>query len=86
MPALLSLHPTDVWLTRRFPLEQRTWRRSVLVHIPMFSFFPQSLLALCSALLCVTRVFTMLFHSLPSQLLTYGMWGLRKHWIIFPAV
>src|SRR5947208_1905569 len=54
--------PPIVWLTRRFPLEQRTWRRPVLVHIPACLVFSLSHSWLYAALCYASQgLFHMLF-------------------------
>ena len=67
--------PPIVWLTRRFPLEQRTWRRSVLVHIPACLVFSLSHSWLYAALCYASPgLFHMLFIRFHPNLLTY--WGI----------
>jgi two-component system, LytTR family, sensor kinase len=64
--------PAIVWLTRRFPLEQRVWRRSVLVHIPACLVFSLSHSWLYAALCYASpALFHMLFIRFHPNLLTY---------------
>ncbi len=66
--------PLIVWLTRRFPLEQRAWRRSIFVHIPACLVFSLSHSWLYAALCYASPgLFHMLFIRFHPNLLTY--WG-----------
>jgi len=68
--ALLFLPPI-VWLTRRYPIEQRTWRKALLVHIPACLVFSLSHSWLYAGLCYASPVFHALFLRFHPNLLTY---------------
>jgi two-component system LytT family sensor kinase len=63
--------PPIVWLTRRFPVEQRHWRKALLVHIPACVIFSLSHSWLYAALCYASPVFHALFLRFHPNLLTY---------------
>jgi two-component system, LytTR family, sensor kinase len=69
---VLLFLPGIIWLTRRYPLEQRTWRKALLVHIPACLFFSLSHSWLYAALCYASpKLFHMLFIRFHPNLLTY---------------
>jgi two-component sensor histidine kinase len=63
--------PPIVWLARRYPIEQRSWRKALLVHIPACLVFSLSHSWLYAALCYASPVFHALFLRFHPNLLTY---------------
>ena len=63
--------PPIVWLARRFPIDQRSWHKAVLVHMPACLVFSLSHSWLYAALCYASPVFHALFLRFHPNLLTY---------------
>jgi two-component system LytT family sensor kinase len=63
--------PPIVWLARRYPVEQRSWRKALLVHVPACLVFSLSHSWLYAALCYASPVFHALFLRFHPNLLTY---------------
>jgi two-component system, LytTR family, sensor kinase len=69
---VLLFLPGIIWLSRRFPLEQKTWGKALLVHIPACLLFSLSHSWLYAALCYASpKLFHMLFIRFHPNLLTY---------------
>lgn len=69
---VLLFLPGIIWLTRRFPVDQKNWRKALLVHIPACLVFSLSHSWLYAALCYASpKLFHMLFIRFHPNLLTY---------------
>jgi two-component system LytT family sensor kinase len=69
---VLLFLPAIFWLARRYPIEQRTWPKAILIHIPACLFFSLSHSWLYAALCYASpEMFHRLFVRFHPNLLTY---------------
>lgn len=67
----LVLVPGIVWLALRFPMGKATWRRSLLVHVPMCLVFSLVHSGFYAALCFASPIFEALFARFHPNLITY---------------